>query len=623
MSRGDNAFSIIGTVQEYIQKMISVAGMKALLLDEETVRRDTETLAPELRPSPTTHPLTTALCPAVRLPLSSLVQTLITGLVLGQSEIISKEVFLVERLDKRGDTGENYQHLKALVFCRPSQDNLRHIRDQLHTSKYKEYHFFFSNVTGDDFLRQLAEADEKESIRTVSEYYADYYALTDNLFTLHIPLSRSLARPQHLWLEPERTRFVRTVSGLSAFFASLKRKPEIRYAGASELCKGVGLELSKMMRENNDLFNYPQADAPLLLLCDRRDDPVTPLLTQWTYQAMVHEVLGIRNNTVDLRKIQPPVDKSTAEVVLSVKDDKFYKDSMFLNFGELGSSIKSLVVDYQRKTKTNQKLDTIEDMQRFVDQFPEFKSLAGNVSKHVTLMHVLSDSVKRRQLLRLSELEQDLACSQDHGKAIREIFPILEDLNIAFEDKVRVVALYGLRYERENNQLGQLKGVLRGKAQSEEDIHRSQVVDEMLKYAGAGVRGGDLFGNKNILSKMITSAKSTVKGVDNIYTQHKPALSDTLLQLSQGKLTGKTYPYLDAAGSKQGGRYRLVVAYFLGGATYEEVMAVHEFNATNQVGMKVVVGGSTVLNSREFIDDVLQGADNTQAHSNSNGSDFS
>ena len=255
-------------------------------------------------------------------------------------------------------------------------------------------------------------------------------------------------------------------------------------------------------------------------------------------------------------------------------------------------------------------------MQRFVDQFPEFKSLAGNVSKHVTLMHVLNDSVKRRQLLRLSELEQDLACSQDHAKAIREIFPILEDFNVAFEDKVRVVALYGLRYERENNQLGQLKGVLRGKAQTDDDIHRAQVVDEMLKYAGAGARGGDLFGNKNILSKMITSAKSTVKGVDNIYTQHKPALADTLLQLSQGKLTGKNYPYLDAAGSKQGGRYRLVVVYFVGGATYEEVLTVHDFNINNQAGMKVVIGGATVLNSRQFIDDVLHGAEHAAANNN-------
>jgi hypothetical protein len=41
----------------------------------------------------------------------------------------------------------------------------------------------------------------------------------------------------------------------------------------------------------------------LLLILDRHNDPVTPLLSQWTYQAMVHELLGISNGRVDLSKV--------------------------------------------------------------------------------------------------------------------------------------------------------------------------------------------------------------------------------------------------------------------------------------------------------------------------------
>lgn len=43
--------------------------------------------------------------------------------------------------------------------------------------------------------------------------------------------------------------------------------------------------------------------APLLLILDRRNDPVTPLLSQWTYQAMVHELLGIQNGRVNLSMV--------------------------------------------------------------------------------------------------------------------------------------------------------------------------------------------------------------------------------------------------------------------------------------------------------------------------------
>lgn len=48
-------------------------------------------------------------------------------------------------------------------------------------------------------------------------------------------------------------------------------------------------------------FGVRGGETPaVLLILDRRDDPVTPLLSQWTYQAMVHELIGISDNKVSL-----------------------------------------------------------------------------------------------------------------------------------------------------------------------------------------------------------------------------------------------------------------------------------------------------------------------------------
>ncbi len=54
------------------------------------------------------------------------------------------------------------------------------------------------------------------------------------------------------------------------------------------------------MRREQELFAFNSDIAPVLLILDRRDDPITPLLHQWSYQAMVHEILGIKNHRVDL-----------------------------------------------------------------------------------------------------------------------------------------------------------------------------------------------------------------------------------------------------------------------------------------------------------------------------------
>ena len=55
------------------------------------------------------------------------------------------------------------------------------------------------------------------------------------------------------------------------------------------------------IQSEQQLFDFRLTQVPpLLLILDRRSDPVTPILSQWTYQAMVHELLGIQNGRVDL-----------------------------------------------------------------------------------------------------------------------------------------------------------------------------------------------------------------------------------------------------------------------------------------------------------------------------------
>lgn len=51
--------------------------------------------------------------------------------------------------------------------------------------KFSEYHIFFSNVLPSELLNQLADADDHEVVRQVQEYYADYVAINEDLFTLN------------------------------------------------------------------------------------------------------------------------------------------------------------------------------------------------------------------------------------------------------------------------------------------------------------------------------------------------------------------------------------------------------------------------------------------------------
>lgn len=47
-----------------------------------------------------------------------------------------------------------------------------------------------------------------------------------------------------------------------------------------------------MYQQESGLFDFRRTEvSPLLLVIDRRDDPVTPLLNQWTYQVSMKLML--------------------------------------------------------------------------------------------------------------------------------------------------------------------------------------------------------------------------------------------------------------------------------------------------------------------------------------------
>ena len=255
-------------------------------------------------------------------------------------------------------------------------------------------------------------------VNSIQEYFGDYIVVNPDLCSLDLafPTQRIWGNTPDSW---NADALQRCTEGVIALLLSLKKKPLIRYEKNSLMTKKLATEIRYQMTQEEQLFDFRKTDTPpILLLLDRRDDPITPLLTQWTYQAMVHELLEIRNGRVDLSEV-PDIRPELKEVVLSQDQDPFFKKNMYLNFGDLGGNIKEYVEQYQSKTKSNASLESITDMKRFIEDYPEFRKLSGNVSKHVTLVGELSRRVGADSLLDVSELEQSLACNDNHTSDLK------------------------------------------------------------------------------------------------------------------------------------------------------------------------------------------------------------
>ncbi|BGP20303.1 hypothetical protein JCM10213_002068 [Rhodosporidiobolus nylandii] len=604
-------------IQQYVDKIIKeTQGIKVLLLDAETT------------------------------PILSLATT--------QSHLLQHEVYLTDRIDNpsravpsaalahssassssatsyppttssRGV--ERLPHLRCICVLRPTDESIEQCERELREGRYGGYWLYFTNVLKKSQIERLAEADEHELVREVQEYFCDYSPLTSSHFSLSLlptplhpsPTQRaiSLYGDSPSSFSSSSPALSRHLEGLTSLLLSLKKRPIVRYERMSGMARKLGQDLVYSMQQGQpELWDFRRtASAPLLLILDRRNDPVTPLLTQWTYQAMVHELLGITNGRVNMESA-PDVRDELKEISLSPDNDPFYAANLYDNFGDLGAHLSAYVSDYSSRSASSQagKIETVADMKRFIDEYPEFRKLGSNVSKHVALVGELSRLVNVRHLLQVSEVEQSLASNESHGQDLRAVQSLLSSADIPSEAKLRLAILYALRYQKlPGNQIAGVTDLLR-----QQGVEDAEMVNVMLNFAGADQRQDDLFANENFFSRGKSALKG-LKGVENVYTQHTPHLAETIDLLLKGRLKESSYPYIEGqnVGPQGMSRPQDIIIFIVGGTTYEEAKTVAQLNAQFAAGQalsgsagpggpvpqntRIVLGGTCVHNSKSFL----------------------
>ncbi|KAI9510581.1 Sec1 family-domain-containing protein [Russula earlei] len=556
---------VVKAVETYITRMVSVpSAMKVLLLDSHTT------------------------------PIVSLAST--------QSVLLSHQVYLTDRIDNT--KRDRMAHMKCICFLQNSEDSLGALEVELKEPKYGEYYLYFSNILTKTAIERLADADEYEAVREVQEYFADYAPLLPSLFSLNYTPSPSTplyGSSPSTW---DAKALDRHVQGLIAVMLSLKKKPVIRYEKMSAMARKLAVELHSRIQAESQLFDFRLTQVPpLLLILDRRNDPVTPMLSQWTYQAMVHELLGIRNGRVDMSRV-PDIRPELSEITLTTSTDPFFQAHHFATFGDLGTALKSYVQSYQARSVAQQpsSINSISEMKRFVEEYPEFRKLGGNVSKHVALVGELSRLVERDRLLELGEVEQGL--STRAGADVKSVQAFITNNGISSRNKLRLLILYALRYQKTqaNNIASLITLALQNGVRSEE----ARLVYAILNIAGADHRQDDLYSTGSLLA-LGRSALKGLKGVENVYMQHTPHLSETLENLLKGKLKESSHAFLESAGPNAGlQRPQDVIVFVIGGTTYEEARAVALLNqeptSGSTGGARLLLGGTCVHNSVSFLE---------------------
>jgi len=578
---------IMSVSRAYLLAMVSpTPGYKALLLDKETMR-----------------------CAST---------------LLGRTEMGEHGVVLVERIHEH--SGKRHDELKAICFLRPTRENVRLLKAELRRPRFHSYYVYFSNILPQAQLQELAEADAvKEQVHELQEFFADFVVVSKEHFTVPCPRNDVLIGPTALatgsasQLYEQVDRFVQ---GISSLFLALRRRPAIRYQRGSDAARRLADSFYQLTyRQQAQLFDFGVrgggaagggGGGALLLLLDRKDDPVTPLLTQWTYQAMIHELLGMQDGRMTLRYTrQSDLGPDGREIVLDPQTDDFFARHAFSNYGDVGMDVKALLDTYQSKSERHKQVESIDDMKRFIAEHGDFQKFQNNVTKHVHIMGELAEVISRRHLMELSSMEQELAnpaANLSAAASLDEVMRLLHLPGVTDKDAVRLAMLYALRFEHDTMRIAALMEQLGGMGIKDRSPTLYGAVRAVLTTCGGEQRTGDLYATRSVLGKALNMFKG-LRGVENVYTQHTPLLEETLGRLTQDKLEVSDYPYYagshdDAAAVAAAFRRRLpreVIVFIIGGSTLEEAKAVASWNERNP-SCRVLLGGSAVLNSDAYLE---------------------
>ncbi|XP_026679018.1 vacuolar protein sorting-associated protein 45 [Diaphorina citri] len=586
--------NVVRAIKQYVIKMTeqSGPGMKILLLDKQT--------------------------------------TSIVSMVFTQSEILQREVYMFEKIEISTQCDyENMKHLKCIALLRPTKENIALLCKELKNPKFGSYYIYFTNIIPKADIKTLAEYDEQESVREIEELYADYLPILPHFFSLNIPLCSN----GHFW---DPVHLVRSSQGLIALLLSLNKNPVIRYQASSEMTKRLAEKVKETIIKEEKLFDMRQGDAvPVLLIIDRTCDPITPLLSQWTYQAMLHELLTINNNRVDLSHVSG-ISPDLKQVVVSYEHDDFYSSNLFMNYGEIGQTIKLLMDDFNKRAKSQQKVESIQDMKAFVENYPQFKMkkllTSGKIRDVEAVRLVMLYAIRYEHhsnndlsglmdiLRRIGVSEslvqmplQVLDYSNEHSKYTHhnDSFSATQDVMVKKTQRVSVLALiflFCLNVLHSHTFFAGLMDILRRIGVSESLVQMPlQVLDYSNEHSKYTHHNDSFSATQDVMVKKTQRFLKDLKGVENVYTQHEPVLKDILDDLVKGKLKDTHFPYLDPyQGRSEGSRwYQDIIVFMVGGTTYEECLCVHQMNTSSGNNARaILLGATTVHNSTSFMQQV-------------------
>lgn len=540
-------------------------------------------------------------------------------------DIMEEGISLVENLNI---DRQPLPDMDVIYFITASDDSINKLcKDFVKPSKpqYGDVHLFFTSRISDAQLAKLKnQTCLLQHVKCLKELNLEFLAVESNVFTFDRPGSFiDLYSPDHPNQRQEQDRIAQQ---LLTVCAALGEYPAIRYARGAARPQSVGAMLQGKMDDfKRQVPTYPSSTEgqATLIIIDRSQDPIAPVIHESTYQAIAYDLLDIQKDRYKYVATLGTGEKKDKEVLLN-ENDVLWPSLRHMHIGPCSASISDGFKKFATGSSVanlGKKDVAVSEMGDAMRNMAQHNQMVSKYSLHMDIIgRVMKDFDK---IEKVNEIEQNMVMGEDgEGNPLKglgtEVSTIVRDPATSSADKMRLLMAYFMTQDvRDGDRLKlmEIAGL---------SIPETTAVQN-LKYVG------------QVDGKPIKRAKKKdKKKAAECYTgaRFAPLLKDLLTDLLEDKLSTTDYPYERepmASGSggpsvgvsqrsarpkagwasARGGKDKKkdeeesqtsgprVIVFVIGGMTHSEMRTAYEFAATHH--REVIIGSTHIATPKVFL----------------------
>lgn len=581
--------------------------------------------------------------------------TRVISAALTMYDIMERRVTLVEQLAKNR---QPFPDMDVIYLAAPTLESVRRISADFESrakAKYGNVHIFFIDTAPNEVFSAIQQnALLVSKVKTFKEISLDFIASENNVF--HFDSSDCLEK---LYGTVKDSSYP-TMLGkkLANLCITLNEHPSIRFQGSSAYAREIATVLHQTIlqykRTNTTFWTYGddhihhERERAQILILDRSFDCLSPLMHEYTYQAMANDLLEVTEGVINYKTTTNKGSEQEKQGLLN-ENDEFWTELRHCHIAKVIEVIKERMNDIIQNNsgaalakKSGADLD-ITTMAAAVKKLPEYTQTMTKLGQHVAIAQQCMDAFGKQGLLDLSQTEQTISTGLDEdGKEVKGaklLALVTEQLrkNMSKELRTRLLAIY---YVSQRNVPGSDEFIQQAFAAARLSQSEISVISNFGRLMGppevtsntqvtkAGGMMSSFFGGK--AAKHAPTAEGEYAD-----TRHVCLLKSLLEQLMSNSLPVDKFPAMGPApansskseaksvrrfgatskfGKKDnvqlsGVRY---IVFIAGGLAYPEMRVANEL--MQKESREVIIGGSHLINPDTYLVDV--GALNTSRSNN-------